>query len=442
MIGYLLLYKTKFYFRELKNPWKILLTLVLLFTAWLYGRTYGEISNRLSSGELDFLTPEKLYKLTITAVALFTIIRLIFPGYNPMTRMFPKYYPLSKLERYLSSLINDFYKPFFLYMILFILSGSYYVQNFKLSFLLGALLAMISAHLVRRSIQYMIDFTTKVSMRFIHVLALLAIAYYVFIFFSPKSEFLIQFGSIIIILLVIGFMQESAIQIRKETEVETESRLSNISLKLLWNNKKVRLPLLVAFAFKIVILLGNFFLFKIKGIQLFEKQIILWLFASPLIIFTYVFHNVWGFWKDLWLTMELRIGTYKPMTRQIFQLISIPLAIDLLITVPILLIPGKDVGFILLFYFTTSVYLLFQSFLWSLITPRKIGSSFQIRGSVSPWSIIASMVGILLLAAVKDSQWFYFLIPVFLITAGVTYGLSLHIYKDRKYILSNKLLKD
>lgn len=282
----------------------------------------------------------------------------------------------------------------------------------------------------------------KISWRFVHIFALLTIAYYMSIFMLPTSNLLFQFGSIVIMLLVIGFFQESAIQSRRIKEVQTKSIHTNLSLKLLWNNKTVRLPLLVAFAFKIAVLLGTFLLFKIKGIHLFEKQIILWLFASPLMIYTYVFHNVWGFWKNLWLTMELRIGNYKPMTRQIFRLISIPLAIDFLITVPILLIPWADVGFILLFYFTTSLYLFLQSFLWSLLTPRKIGSSFQIRGSVSPWSVIASMVGVLLLAVVKDSQWFYFLIPVFVIMSGIAYGLSLHLYKEKKYIISNKLLKD
>lgn len=332
-------------------------------------------------------------------------------------------------------------------MILFILSGSHYMEISKTSFLLGAIMAMVSAQLVRRSFQYMIDFKTKISSRFIHWLAVLTIGYYISIFFisiflENNSELFFQFGIVSLVLLIMGLLQESVITTRKIKEAQTKFRPTNLSLKLLWNNKKVRLPLLVAFAFKIVVLLGSFLWFKIKGTDLFEKQIVLWLFASPLIIYTYVFHNVWGFWKNLWLTMELRDGSYKSMTQQIFRLISVPLAIDFLITIPILLIPWEDIGFILLFYFTISLYLLMQSFFWSLITPRKIGSSFQMRGNVSQWAVLASLTGVLLLAMVKNTRWFYYLIPVFIIISGVVYWLSLHLYKDKKYSLANKLLKD
>ena len=37
MTRYLILYKLKFYLKRLKNPWKIILSLFLVLTAWLYG---------------------------------------------------------------------------------------------------------------------------------------------------------------------------------------------------------------------------------------------------------------------------------------------------------------------------------------------------------------------------------------------------------------------
>lgn len=359
-----------------------------------------------------------------------------------MVHMFPKFYPLSNLERYASSLINDFYKPFFLYMFIFILSGSYYAEFSKISFLISASLAVLSAHFVRRSLQYIIDFTTKPSMRFIHIVVLLAGVYYISIFFFNTYDMISQLGLIILLLLLIGFLQESFIQTRKAREVQSINRLSNISLKLLWNNKKVRLPLLVGFGFKILFVLGYFFLYQTEKTHIIDKSPMIWLFVSPLVIYTYVFHNVWGFWKDLWMTTELRISGYGPKTKQVFQLISIPLIIDLMITLPLLFIAKENLEFIILYYITTSLFLLAQSFLWSLITPRKITASFQIRGSVSPWAVIISMLSIFILAAVKNSQWFYFLIPILILLAAIAYGLSLYLYKDKKYILSDKLLKD
>lgn len=441
MIGYLIIYKIKFYIKGLKNPWKILLSLILVLTAWMYGKLFGEISNKLVSGEIDFITVEKFTSIIIIAISVFTIIRMIFPNYNPLVQLFPKYYPLSKAELYFTSLINDFYKPYFFYLILFIISGSYYAENLGINFIGCGLLALVSSQLVRRSFHYMADFEMQISFRFFHIIGVLAIAYYVFALFASSTYIVLQLISIVIVLLLIGYFQESSIISRRIGEIKSKASKTNINIKLLLNNKKVRLPLIIGLLLKVFILFGDFFLLRIKGKHLFEGQIVFWLFASPLIIFTYVFNNVWGFWKNIWLNMELKVGDYKPMTLQVFRLVLIPLIIDLFITVPVLLFSWNNYEFILLFYFTITAYLLMLSFLWSLITPRKISSSFQMKGSTSPWSVIPSMAGVFLLTTIKINHWFYILIPVFLIIGGIGYWISIDLYREKKYIIANKLMK-
>jgi len=442
MIGYLILYKFKHYIKGLKNPWKIILTIALTFTAFIYGRLYGEISNNIASGETDFLTDEKFTTLIIITISVITLLRMVFPGYNPLIQIFPKYYPLSKAEIYFSSLINDFYKPYFFYLVVFIFSGSYYVENSGFHFLAYASLALISSHLARRSFQYIVDFRTKSSFRFFHVIGALAIVCFIFTLFTNSSCWALQVISISAVVLIVGFFQESSILSRRSGEIKSKSGKVNIYLKLLLNNKKVRLPLIVALLLKSLILVADFFLFKKKGIHFLDGQIVFWLFASPLILFTYVFNNVWGFWKNLWLNMELKVGDYKPMTSQILRLILFPFIIDLLITVPILFFSWTDYKFILLFYFTTAGYLIMLSFLWSLILPVKINSTFQMKGSTSPWSIIASMGGVLLLTTIKINHWFYILIPLFFIIGGIGYWLSIDLYRKKKYIIVNKLMKE
>ena len=441
MIQYLVLYKFRHYIKDLKNPWKIILALVLTFTAFIYGRLYGVISNNIASGKLDFLTAEKFTTLIIIAISILTLIRMVFPNYNPLIQLFPKYYPLSKAEIYFSSLINDFYKPYFFYLLVFIFSGSYYVENSRFQFLAYASLALMSSHLVRRSFQYIVDFQTKSSFRFFHVIGALAIACFIFTLFTNSSYWALQVISITAVLLIVGFFQESSILSRRSGEIKSKSSKISITLKLLLNNKKVRLPLIIGLLLKSFILVGDFFLFRIKGTHLFNGQIVFWLFASPLILFTYVYNNVWGFWKNLWLNMELKVGDYKSMTSQILRLILIPFIIDLLITVPILLFSWSDYEFILLFYFTSAVFLIMLSFLWSLILPVKINSTFQMKGSTSPWSVIASMGGVLLLTTIKINHWFYILIPFFFIIGGMGYWLSIDLYRKKKYRIVSKIMK-
>jgi hypothetical protein len=53
MIGYYIIMRMKRFFLGFKNPWKIVLHLIFLLTAWGYGRLFAELTNKASYGELD-----------------------------------------------------------------------------------------------------------------------------------------------------------------------------------------------------------------------------------------------------------------------------------------------------------------------------------------------------------------------------------------------------
>jgi hypothetical protein len=438
----LILNKLKFYLTGLRNLWKIVLTIILSSTAAFYGFLLGELSNKTATGEIDLISTERISNLVFLAILILTIVRMLFPSYSSMKQIFPEYYPLSKLQIYLASIVDDLLKPYFLYLSIFILIGSYCLENSALDFLYNGLLVLFGAQLLRRCIQYQLDYRLKVLGTLLFVFLVGGILYLGFLksnfYYFSSLELLIVTGA----LLLIGFIQESAIIEKRNNEISSNSNNSNVVIKLLFNNKKARVPLIVGFLFKLFVLLFDLFLFKTKGEHLFEGQLVFWLLASPIIIFTYVFNNTWGFWKSIWLNMELRIGDYKPMIKQHFRLMLVPLLVDLVVTIPILLISWKDSKLILLFYFTTACYLIMLSFLWSLITPRKINTTFQMKGSSSPLSVIAAMGGVLLLTTIKINHWFYFLIPLYLVIGVIAYWLSTYIYKDKKYIITNKIMKE
>ncbi len=442
MIRYLIIHKLKFYIRELKNPWRVVLTLFLLFTAWIYGLLFGKLYNNLYSGEIDIISSESFFNYSFIGIAGITIIRMFFPNYNPLRLLFPKYYPITNCKKYIVSLINDFQKPYFFYLSIFVLSATFYLENSTIQFLMTSFSILISSHLFRRYIQYVIDFKINKKTIIVHVLGLVSIASFFATVFSQELDLFVPLIMLIVVLTLIGYFQESLITSISHGGNKNKSDKLGITLKLLLNNKKARLPLIVGLIFKSLILLGDFFLFRTKGKHLFEGQIVFWLFASPLLIFTYVFNNAWGFWKNLWLNIELRNGQYKPMIWLGLRLMLIPLILDIVITIPILLLSWADFKFILIFYFTTSVYLIMLSFLWSLITPRKITTMLQMKGSTSPLGIIAAMGGVFILTTIKLNNWFYILIPLFVIIGFIGLWLSLDMYKEKKYIITNKILKE
>lgn len=442
MIHLLIIYKLKFFFRQFTNPWNIVVTLFLLITAWAYGAIFGVVSNKLTSGETGIISPEQFRYFIFAAVSGITLIRMVFPNYIPMKQLFPKYYPVTRIERYVASLVADFQKPFFFYILVFIFSVYSYLEVSSWHFLATGLLVCVNSQLVRRFLQYLIDYETKSSMWFVHTLGALAILSVIvaLIFADNEMPYLLLF--LLLILASVGFFQETSIISCRQGEILSKSIKLHILPKLLLNNKKARTPLIIGLLFKSFILLMGFLAAKLKGKHLFDEQIVLWLFATPLILFTYVFNNMWGFWKSMWLNLELRNGQHKVLVGYGLRLMLIPLIIDFLVTMPLLLLSGNDFKFLSIYYLTTTLYLVAMSFFWSLITPRKIMSFFHMKASTSAWSMIAAMGGVLALITIKMNYWFYVLIPFFILVGFTCFWISLQSYRNKKYLIATSILKE
>lgn len=441
MISFLLINKLKYYLNSHRNPWKIILTVVLVFTAWFYGRLLGELSNQLASGEIDFVSVEKFSTLTLLAILAFVLIRMVFPSYRPLQQIFPKYLPLSAAQRYFALIINDFISPYFFYLFLFILSYAFYALHEGFDFILSGILILTGSVLLRRCIQSLIDFRLSITGK-LSPLLLIPMVYinYGILELNPLSQ--ISLFTLACLLFFIAFIQEINIAEKRNKEITGKTQISNAFFKMILNNRKARLPLMIGILFKAFILYSDFFLFKTKGEHLFDGLFIYWLFASPMLLFTYVFNNQWAFWKNFWLTYELRTGEYRTMIKQYFKLMLIPILVDAVFSIPILIVTWDMPVLILLFYFSAAAYLIMFSFLWSLITPRKIGSTFQMKNSVSMVSTLSAASGVSLLTLIKVNQWFYVMIPVMIIIGGVALWIGISMYKDKKYLIVNKVMKN
>lgn len=441
MIGALILYKLKSYLKRSRNPWRMVLSIFLMLTAGFYGFLFGALSQMLASETIEFISPDDFIKYTLLLIFVVTVVRMIFPAYRPLIRLFPKHYPLSGMQRYGASLFNDFVSPYFLYLSIFIVSGSLFASMADSRFLISSFWVLICAHLFRRSIQYLIDFSLKptgVLMAFV-VLLILTFGFYNVDYILSSSWFL---PALLAFLFISGYVQELAIKESRSRKIRGTSFKSNLMLKLLFNNPKVKLPLIIAFAVKTALLLVDYFLFRKNGEHLFGGQTVYWLFVPPLVYFTYVYNNIWAFWFNLWLNLQLRIGDYKVMIQKAFYLMLFPLILDMAITLPILLMSWDDKLFIFTFYFTTTLSLVLLSFLWSSILPKKISTTFQMNGSTSTWSVMAAMGSVFLLSTISLNKWAYLLVPLALILSGVGIWYSIVHYKDLKYIVFNKMKKE
>jgi len=216
---------------------------------------------------------------------------------------------------------------------------------------------------------------------------------------------------------------------------------NNIFLKLLLNNKQVRLALIVGLVFKFVFLTFDVIVFRLKGKHI-THELILLVFSSPLMIFTYVFNNTWGFWKNVCMAFALRTGEYKAMTRFALRILLTPLIIDAAFSIPVVYLLWSKSAWGVIFYISSACFLILASFFWSLETPKKIASTFQMKGSSSPFGVIIASGGVLLLTTIRLNFWFYAVIPVILLMGIIAYWYSVDDYKMKKYRLLEKIIKE
>jgi len=440
MIAYFLYLKFKIGLLSLKKPWSLFITVILLLISWWYGMILAKFVDKLNSGASELFSAGEVTNYVLWALGIITLGRMIIPSYKPQQNIFPCYYPLSRIQHYIFSLTNDFFTPYFFYILLFLVSGSYYLETGKMAFFFSGLFVIISAHILRRLIQYNIDFKLKKNGYILFSVILAAMGGMLF-FLPVLINYTWPKGVLVLVtLLVFGYLIDGAIIENRKSEYLNQSKHYNSYIKLIFNNAKARLPLIVGVIFKVVVLL----ILRIKitrdgsadGLML-----IFWMFASPLITFTYVFNNIWGFWPDLWLNIETHTGRFLDFIKQGLRLLIFPLIIDMLVSIPILFITLDDPKLILSFYFTSMFYLVSFSFLWSLIGPKQIVKTFQFKGSTSIVGSMISIVGIFLLGTLKINIWFYLLIPLYVVISVLAIYLSFILYNEKKYKVTETITK-
>ena len=442
MIRFLIIGKIKGLLLGLKKPLSILLTLVYVLTAWLYGWLLASLINESSKEEIGNISPEKIINYSLCFIIGLVLLRMILPRYTPQKQLLPKFYPVTRFQNYLISVLFDFLNPLFFSIAFFIILCCWYLHEFKLLFLLLGFSALVSAQLLRRLIQYGIDFRIKNKGYLLLIVSLLLIYFlsYYYAYLNQQLKALSLF--IPIYLFCIGYLMELTVIESRINEISGGSGKSNLYLKLIINNPKARLLLLVGVLFKFILLTVDYIMFKKNGKHIGDGQLIYWMIASPLILFTYVFNNTWGYWQSVWLNYELRLGGHKEITQFVLKLLAIPLIIDIIITVPLLLLSWDNYIFIILFYFLSALFLVSFCSIWSIIFPKKIKSIFQMGGTSSVVGSLVSIIAVLLLSLLILNYWFYVLIPIYLIASVVAYKYSPDLYKERKYSLVNELFNE
>ena len=446
MIGRFIYYKLRMYLSGWRNPGTILLHIFLIILVGLYAAMFGYMGNAIYAGRFDGMSFDQFLLSGWLIIFGFTLLRAIFPSYTPHKSLFPVYYPISRWKRYLAGVIDGFATPFFFYVLMALVVVVIFLDHYQIPFLLTGLSVMISTHLLRRSLQYAIDYR----LRPIGYGLLLVVVAGLVVLGSNYSGSTGIFGFELLVvpvgLLLAGFYQEKAVLGKQQKRLPSFSLLpgKNYYLKLIINNSKARILVPLAIGAKGILLAGLLGVFKGISPELSSMQgeegVLIWALATPLLLFGYLYNNIWAFWPDAWRNIELRAGGFSQVLQLQLKLLMIPLILDFIITVSLIFPFYDDWLFVLVFYMGFTLYLVFASVLWSLFTPVKVKAAFQAtRGNCSTFSAIVSMVALFLLVLIKSMGWVYYFIPLYIIAGFIALWVAMDSYQEKKYDLMEKL---
>jgi len=414
------------------------------FYGWLFSYMLEQAQNGGVTSVTEVIGYINLFVLGIT------IIRGFFPTYVPKLDLVPRLYPIKPLKRFWVELPVELFSPFnfilvnFLFL-LFILAPAYTFLH-----LLQSIMVLLTAHVTKRSLQVMVERKMRwLSINFMSAVVLGAafVALQVRLpMYTPSVswfELVVHLASLGAFLIANYFLELAAFEPKRKVVNYSHNKHRSLSWRLFKNSKHPKQLLLFGLGLKLIILGADAALYTAKGIHIYEKNLTIWIFFGPAIIYSYVFNNIWGFYKNLWLTVERTGGSIKDFLRSSLIPLRVPLLIDAaILAIYVAFFNHEDALFMLLMYIGTVLVLTPLGIVASFVSPKVVkGSimSFSAKTSYLYNMLSILLVGLLLLPLIHP-----ILFSIYPILIGIVVFAMVAVLKENrkyKHELFGKLFK-
>jgi hypothetical protein len=402
----LVLYTLKLRLGQILSPrkdWKsFVFFLLLLGLSVLYA--HG-IANFLDSEKLYDSSPQA-YELLKPGLFVFivglTLLRAFLPSYKRLTSWVQPFQPISKPKRYALKLLSDFSSSYFLSLSLAILYLVLQSENFSWYDGAGLMLVLFASHVLRRCLQILLEnrmvmkFTPSVVLA-AFVLLILGLQFGWPFYRMGNLDFLLIS---VLLLMGAGYCLEELNWKENRTFSGPAFTFRNAIHSIFLRTKAVRASLLIGFVLK------SFFLTALYQTSEEGRSIFLMvIFSSPALLFTYVFNNAWGHFRNTWKLVDGCAGDGITMLKYYLKFLSLPLLIDFLIFLVFLFFEG-NIMYYLLVYGTSLVLLVANGFFWSMQSAFYVKK--MVMGMKNNTSVSGSIISMLLvgsLVAVDSLLW-------------------------------------
>ncbi len=331
-------------------------------------------------------------------VALVILLRNFLPIYRPTSALIKAFYPVSRQARAALSAGYDVLSLFLFGVIgfyLVLLSSAVYT----LYDLTASLLVALSILWVERSLRLIIDY--RFAARAVHgLLAFLlggAVVSTVVLRMAVGSG--LAWGFLAAGLAVVhhawlaygaaGPEQAPARRLpgsKRQPAASESPMLLPVARLACLRNKLIRLSIGLALLMKTLTLVA-FSAMLAKEVPFKAFEILFFVGVSPLVLFTYVYNNAFGYAPALWQTVYLKHGSFASSFATYLWLLVPPLVLDALVTLPFIWLAGFSGAGLGAFYVGSFFGLTALGFGGSIVKPVKVEALFSFsnfKSNVSP----------------------------------------------------------
>ncbi|WP_299823889.1 hypothetical protein [uncultured Pontibacter sp.] len=436
------------FFRQKKLQRVLLLSLGIIGSA-LYAWLFSFLLAKADQGGVNPGVQQVLQYTNLSLLAII-ILRGFFPAYIPKAQVIQRIYPVRALQKFWTEFVVELVSPFYFILLNFLVLLFLMSPEYTLLHLLQSVLVLFTAHVTLRSLQVFVERR----MRWLHInfisAAVLAGGFVALQarvpMFTASEEWLyliVHIASLGFLIAANFFVEQAAAEPkRREVTYSTNARRS-LGWRLFKNHKLAKQMILFGLVFKGFFLAVDAFSAYKTGTHIFDKNVVMWIFVGPMIIYSYVFNNSWGFYKNLWLSIERSSGSYVDFLKASLMPLRVPLMMDAALTCLYVTLFNHDNALFIFSLYIGSVLLLTPfGIIVSIISPKAIkGGLFSFEAKSSYFYNFLGMALYAMLFLPLLHPVLYLIYPVLIGVMFFALAAVMREYATYKYKLFETLFK-
>ena len=420
-----------------------LLGIIILAIVYAYAFSIIIVQQNLESENIGKIW----FVLNILTFCLLTF-RNIFPFFKTKSELISRLYPITPFVRIFVDFVYEIISYSHAFVIFFFASMVILSSQFKVGNVINSILIILLSYLMEKMLRVLFNSISENGKRsnvgrFLLSVILLITSHF-WIYFQMPQLWIINIAYLLnfmAMFLIYYQMENNYLEERsKNVDQYTGSFWNYTIISIYLKNKAAFNALIIVIIVKVSILIFVTFAISLKkDMPIFVYNF--WLTISPVTLFTYIHNNSFGYFGNLFYSIELHKGSVIELLIIYTKLLVVPLIFDALIFFLFTIINSRLLLSSILFYLFSIIILALSGFQFSIRRYCLIDNNITFKNTTSLLGVLVSFSVVTMLYLTKSNQLYFFVcIFIFSIIGYFNMRSLKKVYSRRKYLICDKLL--